>query len=133
MLVQKCAGWFLLKMLGSGTMASKIFSKSGSENEPYFHGLLLKIFEKCMKSWFKRHKSNNAMKIGALNEDPTVAKLRNECCYADDVTSTSSDYNSQHRATETNIIQYIRTYQYIIILYAYNQYIIMRTNSFTRS
>ena len=34
-----------------------------------------------------------------------IQATKSKRCYADDVTSTSSSYNSQHHVTETNIIQ----------------------------
>ena len=75
---QRSTDCFLLKMLISGTMAGTIKSKVSNTNLPYSKVLLNDIFDICLKSWFGRHKSNNAMVIGTLNEEPTFDKLLHE-------------------------------------------------------
>ena len=51
-LSQKCADWFLLKMLDSGTVASKMFHKAKSETQPFSHQVLLDTFIECLNGWF---------------------------------------------------------------------------------
>ena len=80
---QKCADWFLMKTLISGTVAGKIYAEVERvtdemliANDELMHNLL----KKCMESWFKRHKSSSAMTMGTENEEPTFDALKEEPC-----------------------------------------------------
>ena len=77
-LSQRCADWFLLKMIITGTMAGKIISQVKNQKPPYSHDFIHTLFQQCLDSWFSRHKSSSAMKAGTLNEEPTIEKLRHE-------------------------------------------------------
>ena len=81
---QKCADWFLMKCLISGTIAGKIVAEV--ERFPDGHAfvddeeLMRSTLRKCMESWFKRHKASTAMTMGTENEEPTFEALRHEPC-----------------------------------------------------
>ena len=77
-LSHKCADWCLLKMLISGKMAGKILNKAISESITYSMDLLLVSCNECLVGRFNQYESNNAIKIGTLNKEPTVDKMRNE-------------------------------------------------------
>ena len=77
-LSQRCADWFLLKMIITGTMAGKIISQVKNQKPPYSHEFIHTLFQQCLDSWFSRHKSSSAMKAGTLNEEPTIEKLCHE-------------------------------------------------------
>ena len=80
---QRCADWFLMKMMITGTMASKIYTTLDSSVDNISDDFKKGLFSKCMDSWFKRFKSNDAMKDGTLNEEPTFEKLANETFIVD--------------------------------------------------
>ena len=78
---QKCADWFLLKVLISGTVAGMIVSEIERVTANCLLGnddLMRNTMKRCMDSWFKRHKSSSAMTMGVENEQPTFEALRNE-------------------------------------------------------
>ena len=78
---QRCADWFLLKVLISGTLAGKIISVVNREGADTIVGSVEKkrdIIQICFGSWFKRHNSNADMTTGTENEEPTIQKLRKE-------------------------------------------------------
>ena len=91
-LAQVCADWFQHKTLRiSGTMAGTLYSSTvditdesvlaGDDEE----GALSSLFDKCMESWYARHKDNlsdktkSVMAQGSKNEVPIIDNLRNHC------------------------------------------------------
>ena len=72
--MQRTGDWFNQKALRlTGTMASKVVSASDASDEE-----LTNLLNDCFNSWFGRHISTEAMKIGSTNEIPTAEKLANE-------------------------------------------------------
>ena len=79
-LSQRCADWFLLKQLVSGTMASKIVGRANDDGSPPSDDLLCQLLDQCLKSWYGRYTGTEAMRIGSENEEATVTKLSKESC-----------------------------------------------------
>ena len=81
---QKCADWFLMKCLISGTIAGKIVAELDKvpidEDVLNDDEVMRSILRKCMESWFKRHKASSAMAMGTENEEPTFEALKREDC-----------------------------------------------------
>ena len=74
---QRCADWFALKLLLSGTMAGKVYSKAKNlaNKDEISDDQLHDMLEQCYKSWFDRHTSSGAMAEGTSNEVPTAGKF----------------------------------------------------------
>jgi len=75
---QRTADWFTLKLLLSGTMAGKVYSKASqlADDEDIEHGLLEELLDECLVSWFGRHSGGtSAMAEGTANEEPTAQKF----------------------------------------------------------
>ena len=80
-LEQRCADWFLMKVLISGTMAGLISREVDKLEENVLtmeDKFLRELFVKCMDSWFKHHNSSDARTIGTENEEPTFNRLFDE-------------------------------------------------------
>ena len=75
---QRCAYWFLMKILISETMAGIITSKAKKEPHPYSPFFLNSMLNMCSQNWFSQHKSNDMMIADTLNEDPNFDKLHHE-------------------------------------------------------
>ena len=76
---QKCADWFLMKVLVTGTVAGQVMNAVKNvdiDNWVEDNEGRMDTLRKCMDSWFKRHKSSSAMKIGTDNELPTFEALQ---------------------------------------------------------
>ena len=75
---------------------------SGNKNnvrgktEPYLDDLLIGLFQKYVNSWFKRHKSNLFMKMGILNGESMLKKLRQEP-FVSDVFEVGLSADKTHR------------------------------------
>ena len=67
-----------MKMMVTGTMAGKIYTILHNSNDHDSYDFKKRLFSKCMDSWFKWFKSNDATKDGTLNEEPTFEKLEKE-------------------------------------------------------
>jgi hypothetical protein len=87
---QRCADWFLLKWILSGTNSGILYSKAkklraaaatrssdssnsdGDDSAVIDNTVLSELFEKCCESWFDRMGSTKAMAEGTANEEPTA-------------------------------------------------------------
>ena len=58
----------------AGTVSNHTKDLKGS----YTMTILLEYFHQCLKSWYIKYKSNETMKDGTNNEDPTFDKLKYE-------------------------------------------------------
>jgi hypothetical protein len=59
---QRCADWFLLRgQLLSGTIAGKLTKNVDPDGPPPSEELLSRAMDDCLDSWYKRHRSTDAM------------------------------------------------------------------------
>ena len=78
---QRCADWFLMKILISGTLAGKMCAKIdrvGMDEIEASDEIKREILDVCYASWFKHHHSSSNMTAGTNNEEPTLQKLSSE-------------------------------------------------------
>ena len=77
-LSQKITDWFLMKVLVTGTVAGLVTNAvKNVDIDDWVEDdeRRMDMLRKCMDSWFNRHQSSSAMKIGTDNELPTFEAL----------------------------------------------------------